>query len=94
MKAATLLVLPILAATGCAAVGPGPGNSGSTASGYQAGAASPAISDPFPPQDDTTSPRLIIPVTGGPPVSGIPVGGDLFGPVTGGPPVLGIPTGP
>ncbi len=93
MKAATLLVLSVLAATGCATLGPVPGNSGSTASGYQAGAASPAISDPFPPQDNT-SPRLIIPVTGGPPVIGIPVGGNLFVPVTGGPPVIGISTGP
>jgi hypothetical protein len=94
MKAATVLVLSVLAATGCATLGPVPGNSGSTASGSPAEAVSPATSDPFPPQEDNTSPRLIVPVTGGPPVIGIPVGGGLFVPVTGGPPVIGIPTGP
>jgi hypothetical protein len=94
MKAATLLVLSVLAATGCATLSPVPGNSGRIASDQQAAAAAPAISDPFPPQDDNASPRLIIPVTGGPPVIGIPVGGGLFVPVTGGPPVIGISTGP
>jgi hypothetical protein len=94
MKTATLLVLSVLAATGCATLGPVPHNLGSTASDPQAATASPSISDPFPPQEDTTSPRLIIPATGGPPVIGIPVGGGLFVPVTGGPPVIGISTGP
>ncbi len=94
MKAATLWVLSALAATGCATLGPVPDDSGSTASNHQASAAAPALSDPFPPHEDNTSPRLIIPVTGGPPVIGIPVGGGLFVPVTGGPPVIGISTGP
>lgn len=94
MKAATLLVLSVLAATGCATLGSVPGNAGSPASDQEASAAAPAISDPFPAPADNTSPRLIIPVTGGPPVIGIPVGGSLFVPVTGGPPVMGISTGP
>jgi hypothetical protein len=94
MKAAITLVLSILAATGCATLGPVQGNSGSAVSDDSAGSASPAISNPFPPQDENTGPRLIIPATGGPPVIGIPVGGNLFVPVTGGPPVPGIPTSP
>jgi hypothetical protein len=94
MKAATLLLLSILTASGCATLNSGPGNSVGSAPGGNAGAASTAASDPFPPQQDTTSPRLIIPATGGVPVIGIPVGGDLYIPVTGGPPVIGISTGP
>ncbi len=39
-------------------------------------------------------PQLVVPVTGGAPVIGIPVGGNLYVPVTGGPPVVGLPTGP
>jgi hypothetical protein len=35
-----------------------------------------------------------MPVTGGAPVIGIPLGGDLFLPVTGGAPVTGIPLSP
>lgn len=45
------------------------------------------------PQSDM-SPKLVIPSTGGPPVIGIPTGGDTFIPTTGGPPIVGIPTGP
>jgi hypothetical protein len=39
-------------------------------------------------------PRLVIPVTGGPPVIGIPVGSDLYIPVTGGAPIPGMPVSP
>lgn len=39
-------------------------------------------------------PVVLVAIAGGPPVVGIPVGGDLYQPVTGGPPVVGIPTGP
>ena len=38
--------------------------------------------------------RIIIPATGGPPVIGIPIGGDLYIPVTGGTPVVGTPVSP
>jgi hypothetical protein len=43
---------------------------------------------------DDMAPRVVLPVTGGPPVVGIPVGGSLYLPVTGGPPVVGIPVAP
>ena len=50
------------------------------------------INPPFQNQD--IGPRLVLPVTGGAPVFGIPLGGDLFQPVTGAVPVIGIPTSP
>ena len=46
-----------------------------------------------PPMPDT-SPKMVIPATGGPPVLGIPAGGDTYIPTTGGDPIIGIPTGP
>ena len=85
MKSAIPLLLVVLALSGCTTLGAIQGDSGSTA------ATSP---DPFPPQDSNSMPRLIIPATGGPPVMGIPVGGNIFVPVTGGPPVPGIPITP
>lgn len=92
MKATMPCVLVILAATGCTSLGP---VQGSTAAGFPSAApGAPVPSNPFPPQGEDFTPRLIIPATGGPPVIGIPVGGNLFQPVTGGPPVPGIPTGP
>ena len=39
-------------------------------------------------------PKLVIPVTGGAPVTAIPLGGNLYQPVTGGPPVPGMPISP
>jgi hypothetical protein len=95
MKAAIPLFLFAFAASGCATLGATPGGSGSGATfDHSAVSASPTMSNPFPPQDTNSMPRLIIPATGGPPVIGIPIGGDLFLPVTGGPPVPGIPTSP
>jgi hypothetical protein len=44
--------------------------------------------------DQNLNPQLIIPMTGGSPVIGIPLGGNIFEPVTGGAPVIGIPTSP
>ena len=41
-----------------------------------------------------TGPQPILPVTGGPPVIGIPLGGNMYLPETGGPPVVGIPLFP
>jgi hypothetical protein len=46
---------------------------------------------PASPSAPDTSPRLVIPATGGPPVMAIPVGGSTFQPVTGGPPITGTP---
>ena len=43
---------------------------------------------------DDTSPREIIPATGGPPIIGIPTGGGTYIPATGGPPIIGTPVGP
>ena len=43
-----------------------------------------------PPTD--MSPKVVIPATGGPPVVGIPVGGNIYVPASGGPPITGIPT--
>jgi hypothetical protein len=93
MKAAIPLILFLVAMSGCATLGAVQGNGGGAPSDHSADSASSAIPNPFPPQDDN-SPRLIIPLTGGPPVIGIPVGGNLFLPVTGGAPVPGIPTSP
>lgn len=83
------LALPLLLAlAGCGPINPTPG-------GRQAGAGE---SQPVPPSNDSGAPdhapRLVIPVTGGPPVLAIPLGGNLYLPVTGEPPVPGIPLGP
>jgi hypothetical protein len=93
-------MLSVLAATGCATLGATQGAPGSasapasTVTSADMASAPPYVSTPAGPATDDMSPRLIIPVTGGPPVIGIPVGGGLFVPVTGGAPVMGIPTGP
>ena len=95
MKTVIPLVLIAFAATGCASLGPIQGDPASTGSAHdEASSASAEVTTFFPPQDDNTGPRLIVPATGGAPVIGIPVGGNLFLPVTGGPPVVGIPTSP
>jgi hypothetical protein len=95
MKAAISLVLFIFVATGCTTLGAIQSDSGNTVAAFgSAGPDSVTPSDPFPPQDTNSMPRLIIPATGGPPVLGIPVGGNIFLPVTGGPPVPGIPITP
>ncbi len=100
MKTRLLLMLCVLAAPGCATLGSVQGTAGSTSAPSSAVSSTdmastpPFLSTPAGPATDDMSPRLIIPVTGGPPVIGIPVGGSLFVPVTGGAPVMGIPTGP
>ena len=81
--------------TGCA-------TSGTPSGSYTAASAVANSSDsqPFPTTAVTNAPthnmlpQIIIPVTGGAPVIGIPVGGNLYLPVTGGPPVIGISTTP
>jgi hypothetical protein len=95
MKTVMSLILVGFAVTGCTTLGPTEGSPGSPGSIVgDAASSSPAPTTVFPLQQEDTGPRLIIPVTGGPPVIGIPVGGGLFLPVTGGPPVIGIPTSP
>jgi hypothetical protein len=34
------------------------------------------------------APKFVVPVTGGPPVTAIPLGGNFYLPVTGGPPIV------
>jgi len=96
MKTLGALVLVLVAMSGCAAQSalqgsqPIPG-SAIEPSGVSSVTPTPA---PSPPQPQHTGPRVIIPVSGGPPVIGIPVGGDLYVPVTGGPPVIGMAVDP
>ena len=93
MNKTLLIVLLACSTAACATTGALQGNSGIGATTPDAAPASisgvPSLPDP-----DTTTPRIIIPVTGGAPVVGIPLGGDLYLPVTGGAPVVGISTGP
>lgn len=92
MKTFVLLMLT-LSAAGCATVGPSRGtqvNLDPTAD--EASIDTPTTPSPF--QDQSLSPQIILPVTGGMPVIGIPLGGNIFEPVTGGMPVIGIPTSP
>ena len=91
------LGVTLLAMTGCASLEPLQG-------GVDGGSVPAAIAPAdFPPPSPTpptpfpyfdTTPRMIIPVTGGLPVLGIPQGGNIFLPVTGGLPVIGIPISP
>ena len=94
VKTPVLLLLAI-STSSCATLG--------SAQGPQAVGAAPVADDApdsvsapidssFPAQN--IGPRLIIPVTGGAPVMGIPLGGNMFLPVTGGAPVTGIDTSP
>jgi hypothetical protein len=93
MKALILMILVPIA--GCATLGSTPGTQ--VASGSRAAATgidfAPAPSAP-PFSDQNMGPRLIMPVTGGAPVFGIPFGGNMYLPVTGGTPVVGMPLTP
>ena len=95
MKTVIPLLLVISAITGCATQGLVARSPGSTDPSFQETA-----SDPFPPnmaapsQSQDMMPRLVIPSTGGAPVIGIPVGGDLYIPVTGGAPIPAMPISP
>jgi hypothetical protein len=94
MKTATLLIFAI-ATSGCATLGSVQGTqavdtSRAAVTATDSGLASFNSSS----QDQNIGPRIVIPATGGAPVIGIPLGGDMFLPVTGGAPVIGIPTTP
>ena len=93
MKALILMILVSIA--GCAALGSTPGTpvaSGSPAAATGIDFAPAPSAPPFP--DQNIGPRIIMPVTGGAPVIGIPLGGDMYLPVTGGTPVVGMPLTP
>jgi len=95
MKAWAILSLSLLAIAGCVtqgAVQPQAPNDSSFPSAAPAAVTTPDVFPP--PRQDNLSPRIIMPVTGGTPVIGIPLGGNIFQPVTGGPPVIGIPLSP
>jgi len=102
MKPVWGLILVICTATGCAGM--------DTAQSVQASGTSNAaesnqrskglVTQPtasfdsapaFPPN---IGPQPVLPVTGGTPVIGIPLGGSIYLPVTGGPPIVGIPLAP
>jgi hypothetical protein len=92
VKTLLAFLLVLSATTGCATQGllaGSPANSGPSFVD--------TAPDPFPPtpaQIPNMMPLLVIPVTGSPPVIGIPVGSDLYIPVTGGPPIPGMPVSP
>lgn len=88
------LLMSVFAA-GCATVGATSGQSAVGASTSSANDSSALVPDVFPPsQQQSMLPSIVLPVTGGAPIIGIPLGGNLFMPVTGGEPIIGIPTGP
>jgi hypothetical protein len=98
MKTLPLLIL-VFSAAGCATLGtvPGTAGNGGPAAGDATTSAAATMDSPFPHpafQDQNMGPRSVLPATGGAPVLGIPLGGDMFLPVTGGAPIVGIPTGP
>ena len=92
MKTLMALLLVLSATTGCATQGLVAGSPANSGPSFVDTAPDPF--PPTPPQIPNMMPRLVIPVTGGPPVIGIPVGGDLYVPVTGGPPIPGMPVSP
>jgi hypothetical protein len=92
VKTLLALLLVLSATAGCATQGLVAGGRGNTGPSFVETASDPF--PPTPPQIPSMMPRLVIPVTGGPPVIGIPVGSDLYMPVTGGPPIPGMPISP
>ena len=89
MRTLTTVVVSLLSLTGCAIQHRALQQSG----GFVTPAPQPAAT-PSALQPDNSSPRLMLPLTGGPPVMAIPVGGNLYLPLTGGPAVPGMPITP
>ena len=89
-------------AAGCACTTTTPGDQTSkrsnTAIDVQRSNISPtspsATSAPNPMPQSNTLPQHVLPVTGGPPVMAIPLGGNMYLPVTGGEPIAGTPLFP
>jgi hypothetical protein len=95
MKTLAVLASVLAATTGCATLGTTSSNGQSVASLVGAPTSpAPDSLTPFPAQELNNGPQLVVPMTGGAPIFGIPVGGNLYIPVTGGPPVPGMPTSP
>jgi hypothetical protein len=91
-----VLLMTILAIGGCAVLGTVPethGHMGSSPAEPVTEDPAPALTD-FSTQNQNIGPQIILPVTGGVPVLGIPLGGNMFQPVTGGVPVVGMPVLP
>jgi hypothetical protein len=99
MKAPSIAALISLLVTGCVTNGALQPNAAGAASVIPMTIASPTPSTIFDPaalstQPNSLAPQIVTPVTGGPPVLAVPLGGNVFQPVTGGPPVLGVPASP
>jgi hypothetical protein len=94
VKTVIPLLLVISAITGCATQGLVARSPGNADPSFQESASDPFPSTAAPSQSQDMMPRLVIPLTGGAPVIGIPVGGNLYIPVTGGPPIPGMPVSP
>jgi hypothetical protein len=87
-----LIPMVVLGAlTSCRAVPP---TSGERAPSSQATDSGPSVAESPPTPLKNFGPQLLQPVTGGAPITGIPLGGNLFQPLTGGPPVIGVPLFP
>lgn len=90
-------VLVLFAAAGCATTGNAPTNQSSDSSSFGATfdpATYDPASDPFPSRTQDTSPKLILPAGGGPPVMAIPLGGNVYLPLNADPVTVGIPLSP
>jgi hypothetical protein len=94
MKATLIVSFSVLAITGCVTQGslhessnPSANGNGSLGTPAAVSPTAPNVSSPLLPGN---GPLLVLPVTGGIPVLGLPLGGNLYLPVTGGPPVVGI----
>ncbi len=94
MKTIITLFSALCVLSGCATLG---GSTMPTSAEYiSTDTTSASLPDPMAPTSlmPDLTPRIIISVSGGAPVIGIPLGGGIFLPVTGGMPLVGIPIGP
>ena len=101
MKPVWGLVLVLFTIAGCAGVATRSDQTSDPSNTTQSSQRSiGSSSDAFTPPDPTpmfpsnTGPQPVLPASGGSPVIGIPLGGNIYLPVTGGPPVVGIPLAP
>jgi len=100
MKTPCALLLVLLATTACSTINAGPGADRADGRGasaaYQDADASPAVpaASAFSPPAPSIGPVMLMPVTGGAPIMGISLGGNIYQPITGGDPVTGTPLFP